>query len=221
MQVQEEQGASAILPTEERMVQTPAEWLSYSQCRAILQPVMELEGENLTQSTMNNIAEAIKKAIATAGEVQYDLGDMEQVIIALVHDKFDNVTKSIWEFQTMAADPSLSVLNDFLRNRSTMVEREMQNQQQGVQRNQQSAVQPETHRKIYCTYCRVNSHTIFKCDHFNTLTIRAKTEFLQREGRCLNCLTIHGHNPCPSGPCRTCDQPHNSTLWKRNPKNMG
>lgn len=218
IETETEQGASANPSTEEPMVETDAEWLSYAQCRRILQPVMNLERGKLTTTTMKEISNAVKKAQANAKEIKYDLGDFEQVIIALVHEKFDTVTKSIWEFQTMSKNPTFAALQDFLRNRSDQVSVELRNQPQSVPEYNE----PEQRRRqIWCAYCKVGSHTIFKCDHFDTLTLRAKTDFLQREGRCLNCLTPHGRNPCPSGPCRTCDQPHNSLLCRRNPKNMG
>lgn len=215
LETQEEQGAMAN-PSKE--LAPDAEWWSYAECRRILQPIINLEHGKLTTNTMKEISNAVKKVQANANEAKYHLGNLELVIIALVHEKFDTVTKSIWEYQTMTIDPTFTVLQDFLRNRSEMVPAELRNQLPSA--NEQN--EPEQRRRqIWCAYCKVGSHTIFKCDHFDTLTIRAKTEFLQREGRCLNCLTAHGRNPCPSGHCRTCNEPHNSMLCRRNPKNMG
>lgn len=216
MQIQENQGAQPNPPVETRMVGTETEWLHYAECLRILQPIMDLDCGKLTTTTMKEISNAVKKARSNANEAKYELGDLELVIIALVHNKFDVVTKSIWEYQTMSID---------LRNRSGMVPAELHNQSPGPSSSTGAVLEHVDYeprrRQLWCTYCKLATHTIFKCDHFDTLTIRAKTEFLQREGRCLNCLTPQGRNPCPSGPCRTCDHPHNSMLCPRNPKNLG
>lgn len=205
-------------PVSQKAATTEPEWLSYAQCRHILQPILQLERGKLTTSTMKEISNAIKKVQENAKRAKFDLSGLELPIIALVHDKFDSVTKSIWEFQTLTSDPTFSVLEDFLRNRSKLVSAEIRNQSPGGFEQ----MEPEPRRRqIWCVYCKLATHTIFKCEHFDTLTIRAKTDFLQREGRCLNCLTQHGRNPCPSGHCRTCNEPHNSMLCRRNPKNLG
>lgn len=115
MQTQEDQGAMANPQKEE---ETDAEWLSYAECRRILEPIMNLEREKLTTNTMKEISNAVKKVQANANEAKYHLGDLELVIIALVHEKFDTVTKSICEYQTMSTDPTFTVLQEFLRNRS-------------------------------------------------------------------------------------------------------
>lgn len=194
-------------------------WLSYSQCQKILKPIMSLESGSLTKDTMNRIHSEIENAQAIAQTLDYEFGELEQVIIALVHDKLDAISKGIWEYKIRTMDPTFSVLMDFLEVRSEMVEAELKPE---TNAKAQSFEQLETgQRAIWCAYCKATSHTIFKCEYFDTLTIRARTEFLQRDGRCFNCLSHHGKKPCPSGVCRTCNQPHNSLICARNPKNLG
>lgn len=192
--------------------------LTYEECRRIVQPVLNLEKGILTNQTMREISEAITRAQANAKEANYVFtSDMEQTIIAMVHEKFDTVTKSIWEYQIKSLVPSFINLDTFLHNRAEMVQGELRNRPPVAYEH----VDAEPRRRqIWCAYCKLSTHTIFKCDRFDTLIIKAKIEFLQRDGRCFNCLSQHGRNPCPSGPCRTCDEPHNSVLCKRNPKNM-
>lgn len=219
MQIENEnEVASVVLSDSEEKESDQQVPLTYAQCQYILQPVLELEAEKLTAKTMKEISMAVKKVIANANEERFNIKQWEQPILMMVHSKFDATTKVIWEFQTQMTIPTFESLEAFLRARAPMVQVELRNQ---VPASQEQGENEPRRRQIWCPYCKSAAHTIFKCDLFDSLIIKAKTEFLQREGRCLNCLTNHGRNPCQSGLCRTCDQPHNSLLCRRNPKNQG
>lgn len=73
--------------------------------------------------------------------------------------------------------------------------------------------------KIKCTYCKENSHPLYRCDKFQTLTLNERKYFIQENKLCNNCLFIgHETKDCKSRhSCRVCTQRHHSSLHEDAP----
>lgn len=188
-------------------------WLPYIQFRKILNPVLELDGGAINSRTMSDMDHAINNAVERAKSFNFDIVGAEQAIMAIVHSKFDMVSKGIWEFQLAAMEPTIEAMQAFLEQRSAMIQQElgpvMPALEMGARRKQ-----------TVCIYCKSTAHTIYKCSQgFESLSILNKKQFLRREDRCENCFMKHPADICTAGPCWTCKTPHNSMLCPRNQKN--
>lgn len=188
-------------------------WLPYLQYRKILQPCLELESGNLTNNTMSDIHHAIGVAKQKARAFDFHINGIEQAILAIVHSKFDVISKGIWEFQLGTLEPTIESLERFLEQRSYMIQNELG--------SATPVLESGSRRKTpLCIYCKSTTHTIYKCSSgFEALTIPAKKRFLRGESRCENCFMRHPNDICTSGSCWTCKIQHNSMLCPENPKN--
>lgn len=126
-------GAMANIQADEQQPSTSAgaqavnvpKRVPYVQYRRILQPVLELEGGHLTTNTMSDMFHAIEVAKQKMGALEFEFRNIEQPIMAIVHSKFDVVTKGIWEFQLSLGEPTLEGMGRFLEQRSHMVQEEL------------------------------------------------------------------------------------------------
>lgn len=140
--------------------------------------------------------------------------------MAIVHSKFDVISKGIWEFQLSSMEPTIEIMEQFLERRSNMIEGEIGH---AVSHSTPttSAETGARRKQPICIYCKSNTHTIYKCSTgFEGLTIPAKRKFLRQEDRCENCLMRHPNDVCTGGSCWTCKVQHNSMLCPKNAKNL-
>lgn len=196
----------------EPLVKLP--WLPYVYYRKILQPALELEIGQLTNNTMGDMYHAIEQAKQRAAQYGISIVYAEQALMAIVHFKFDPITRGIWEFQLGTMEPVIGSMERFLEQRSNMIQEELG--------PPTPVSESEPRRKqSQCIYCKSTTHTIYKCVHgFESLTIQAKKAFLRKEERCDNCFMRHPTDVCTGGSCWTCKVQHNSMLCPKNPKNL-
>lgn len=195
-------------------------WVPYVQFRKVLQPVLELESGTLTHRTMSDIYHALEIFKQKVNAIELDIAVAEQAVMAIVHSKFDPITKGIWEFQLSSMEPTIEIMGRFLEQRSSMIEGEI-GQAVGHSMPTTSAETGARRKQPICIYCKSNAHTIYKCSAgFEGLTIPAKKQFLRREDRCENCLMRHPNEACSGGPCWSCKVQHNSMLCPKNPKKL-
>ncbi|CAG9133368.1 unnamed protein product [Plutella xylostella] len=63
-----------------------------------------------------------------------------------------------------------------------------------------------------CVMCN-KSHPLFTCSYFLNIAVGERTKIAQQNGLCVNCLRAgHSVADCLFGPCRQCQQKHNSLL---------
>lgn len=222
MQIDEQQASASaqeavviVRTIPAQQVNNDLQWVPYVQYRKILQSVLELESGNLTDRTMSEIFHAIEVSKTKARGIEYDYAGAEQPIMAIVHSKFDTVTKGIWEFQLGSGESTIETLERFLEQRANMIHEELGPPPAPV--SEASMRRKQT----VCIYCKGATHTIYKCSAgFVSLTIAAKKQFLHREERCENCFMRHPNDICIGGSCWTCKVQHNSMLCPKNPKNL-
>lgn len=70
------------------------------------------------------------------------------------------------------------------------------------------------HTRVYklCIMCN-ERHALYSCQQFLNLSLKDRLKFIHDKHLCINCMRS-GHNvdTCVFGPCRKCDQKHNSLL---------
>ncbi|TMS32578.1 hypothetical protein L596_000398 [Steinernema carpocapsae] len=93
--------------------------------------------------------------------------------------------------------------------------RNKRNQQNQFERHQQ----PQELSKISCLFCQSEDHRSKDCS--SVTSVKARTQILEKTGRCLNCFSRnHTTSDCHSKGCFRCNLKHNSSLCpaKQNPK---
>lgn len=193
-------------------------WVPYIQFRKTLRPVLELKSGNLTNHTMSEIFHALQVVKNKARAMEIDIAVVEQSAMAIVHSKFDEITKGIWEFHLSSVEPTIEVMERFLELRSNMIKDEIGKPSPIPSTSADTGAR---RKQMQCIYCKSAAHTIYKClNGFEGLNIPAKKQFLKREGRCENCFMRHPDDGCTAGSCWTCKVQHNSMLCPKNQKNL-
>lgn len=83
---------------------------------------------------------------------------------------------------------------------------------QNVQQNEPPAKPSAEHRPtIECFFCH-GPHPMSCCIKFKVKPTAEKWYIIDQMGRCENCFGNHAVENCPKGPCRRCNQKHNSML---------
>lgn len=151
---------------------------------------------------MSDMHHAVDMAKQQATAFSFGLAGIEQSIMAIMHSKLDIVSKGIWEFQLAAIEPTIESFDQFLQQRSYMVQIELG----PVIPVPMPVIEGGARRKTQvCIFCKSTSHTIYKCSTgFEGLSIPAKKQFLQKEERCENCFMRHPNDICTGGSCWTC-----------------
>lgn len=147
---------------------------------------------------MSDIFHAIEISKQKIRAMECESQTVEKPIMAIVHSKFDAITKGIRQFQLSLMEPTFQLMERFLEQRSNMIQEELGPQQQ-------PAPIPETpgarRKSTACIYCKSAMHTIYKCaSGFEALTIAAKKQCLRREERCENCFMKSPADICTGAP---------------------
>ncbi|XP_055634287.1 uncharacterized protein LOC129774552 [Toxorhynchites rutilus septentrionalis] len=64
-----------------------------------------------------------------------------------------------------------------------------------------------------CPFCLESSHSPFKCESFQKLSVAQRFEQVKKKNLCINCFSSsHLLRNCSSGACRVCNQKHHTML---------
>jgi hypothetical protein len=75
-------------------------------------------------------------------------------------------------------------------------------------------------KEVTCGYCKTRGHFMWKCNQYLHLTLKERADFIEKERRCITCLSKHEGSKCLSVyKCFACDIKHNSTLCPKNGRN--
>lgn len=173
------------------------------------------------------------RALTTLGQ---PVDQWDTLIIFMISTKLDPITSGKWEeYRNNLPDlPPLSKFIDFLSNRADILETMQANkgekgnnntQKEFQTRNDQKNILPNRFSKTFltsgskagsfsCPLCQ-KGHRIIDCETFKMLSIDNKLSEVSRLKLCSNCLR-RGHEVtnCRLGPCRLCNQKHNTMLHK-------
>ena len=170
-----------------------------------------------------------------AERLQFPLEKERQFIIALIQNRLDRVSRSLWMWQVDRAEPTIDQLVNFLVKRGSRIEAHERSQpipaQGAVQRpvQAQGAIsrapaaaraaadkRPLTSKgkkhKPVCVSCS-GEHYLHKCESFRKLTVAQKRSLLDYHRLGHNCFSSsHTTGQCNQGVCKRCGTKHNSVL---------
>lgn len=195
------------------------------------------------QAHIRDIVALSKVEVGSVGKLRYlsdsvnshlralfTMGTKEQIadclLIHIIERKLDVATQTKWEETTAVnAIPTWDSMAKFLQNRCQTLENvenavvnESSNKQVGSKfyqntNNRKKSLVVSTNNQKGCPVCNSQSHAIYSCPQFLSLTPSLRYKDVKRLNLCLNCLRKgHGMKTCISGSCRHCSAKHHSLL---------
>ncbi|XP_037929892.1 uncharacterized protein LOC119664680 [Teleopsis dalmanni] len=196
-------------------------------------PVIHKPSAASLRTTIDTVS-AIYDSLLSIGD---DKNITNAILIHLVMQKVDSVTKSKWEeqldyntlplwsdceaalnkrFQHLSADETSST-----KHKKSVPECD---QKPGVKRDKRSFKSSFVCNKLNqsndpkCVYCMSNIHMITKCTSFAELPVSQRFDAVKAIPACINCLKKgHSVSACKSSRCRVCAGQHHTLLHKYTP----
>lgn len=153
----------------------------------------------------------------------------DTLIIFMMSSKLDKATLRYWEEHRnkLNDSPTLDIFITFLRNRADLLESLEDHENHSHSTNLNHKVKSKynennnsnTSSSMQCHMCN-QSHFLYNCESFKTLSIESRIEKAKQFKLCLNCLRSgHTSNRCNLTGCKYCRYKHNTLLHleKHNP----
>lgn len=177
------------------------------------------------------------RALKTLGEpIEY----WDTLLIYIIVSKFDAAIDKEWQqykinyIKTTNKTLQFDTLIDFLKEKAEVLDlvkashsnnsnsrvSQDNNRKQtskvqtfvSTQSNQSSNKSNKNRFKRVCAKCEGN-HPVYACSQFLSLSPKDKLNLVESKNLCLNCLRVgHSAKDCFFGPCRQCNEKHNSLL---------
>ncbi|KAJ0177755.1 hypothetical protein K1T71_006628 [Dendrolimus kikuchii] len=182
-------------------------------------------------SLLRNMVDTINKnlrALATLGE---PTDHWDTIIIFIMSKKLDNASSRQWEEyrNTLAGNnsPSLQQFLKFLNNRADLLDTVQEQNVQASQSNNTKGFivtsnnitstyknKPNYTKNPMCPMCS-DSHFLFACPTFKTLSVDLRIKKVTEARVCKNCLRPgHIDKNCRLSHCKYCQLKHNTLLHK-------
>lgn len=186
--------------------------------------------EHESCSSLRNMIDVTNKnlcALSTLGQPTEQGGLGETLIIHMMSDKLDKVTRREWEEHknNLDAFPHLKDYIKFLSNRADLLEslnnnKNTTNTQNIKENNKTKSYLTTTKTKqnnsdnVKCPMCSQN-HFLFSCQSFRNLEVEARIKKASESNVCLNCLRPgHSVKRCNLSHCKYCKVKHNTLLHR-------
>lgn len=203
----------------------------------LFRPLFELQQmSRVDEAALNQFLAMLVDMREQAERLQFPLEQERQFIIAIIQNRLDYVSRSLWMWQLDRGEPTLEQFTNFLVKRCSRIEmhERQPNQNQALAVAQrpvqaQGAVprspvanraacdeQPSTSKgkkhKPACIECG-GEHFLHECSQFKGMTLAQKRALLDFHRMCHNCRsTAHLRSQCKQGVCKRCGTKHNSLL---------
>ncbi|XP_043475512.1 uncharacterized protein LOC122507066 [Leptopilina heterotoma] len=172
--------------------------------------------------------ESYQGLIALADESQQHLQSLaslgvhvtHEIVVAIIEEKLHKLTLEKWDESIKNGEfPSLEDMTDFLyRTAARISKRKMNtdnndkdspvNKKRKIESKKQALVTSTSKQCILCS----DSHPLFKCTKFLSLTVNERFKTVKDANLCVNCLRNHKTKDCKFGTCKKCNKRHNTLL---------
>ncbi|XP_020297309.1 uncharacterized protein LOC109861883 [Pseudomyrmex gracilis] len=183
-------------------------------------------------SAIRELVDYVQRHLRVLQAMQLPTESWEEIIIYLIEQSLDNVTKRQWEEHAeKLKSSSTDAILEFLKCRCQVleraslseiaeetsektkfnnVERDGNDQKQPLHLKSQGKTSLSTIQENRCCYCQ-RQHFISSCDEFLNLTTKVRYQTVKCLRLCMNCLcNDHFVNKCKAPPCQICGLPHNT-----------
>ncbi|XP_045449094.1 uncharacterized protein LOC123657615 [Melitaea cinxia] len=192
---------------------------------------------------IRNLIDTVLKNIRALSNLNEPVEYWDTLLIYLIVSKLDPSTEREWEQHkgtlcskndNSSTSLKLDSLMKFLTDRADMLEtlqlshskqnhnfKKLSNQNSikvhcNVSTNKPKERQLYNNTKKRCLLCNA-SHPLYACQTFLDYNLETKLKFINDKKLCINCLRLgHTVSDCRFGPCRRCNQKHNSLVHPDN-----
>ncbi|KAF2903195.1 hypothetical protein ILUMI_02997 [Ignelater luminosus] len=164
--------------------------------------------------------------------LQVPVKHWDRILIYLSVIKFDPCTKREWENHSKDMNaPTFDEFIKFLAQRCKILEssaKHSDSRPNYAKKNNSKTflcssinnkpMQSPKHKDTHCPFYK-SVHTIYHCEKFKNLSVKARYDEILRLKLCLNCLRFgHTNADCKSSGCKTCGKRHNTLLHRDSQK---
>lgn len=181
-------------------------------------------------TSLRNIIDVTNKnlrALKTLGQHSEHGGLGETLIIHMMSEKLDKVTRREWEGYKNNLDsfPHLKHFIKFLSNRADLLESLNNNKNITTYKTNNENIKTKNYltttktkntnsENVKCPMCTQN-HFLFSCQHFRNLEVEARIKKASESNVCFNCLRPgHSVKRCSLSHCKYCKVKHNTLLHR-------
>lgn len=189
------------------------------------------------QVMLRQLVDSCTISISALNAAGIDTTTWDPILIAIITEKLDYVTRKEWQSTLSTEIPKLAELTEFIEKRCQFLET-MQNSKpqfnkeiNGFNQNQKTQQLKynnfnqnrlitnsfkTTLSKSTCGLCQ-GTHALFQCIEFTNLSVDDRLRFVRSNNVCENCLQqSHQVKDCKSKHgCKICNKLHNSMLHKK------
>lgn len=193
-----------------------------------IRAIFEYQGSGRESHTeLRNLFDTITKHLRSLETLGEPVSHWDSLIIYIFTSKMASETRKEWElFEKEATIPTMKDLNKFLKQRCEVLEKLAVKSIDNNKKERVSFIKgkPQAHayvsgaswgatrQPISCYNCK-NSHTIFHCRAFLSLSPNDRINVAKTNKLCFNCLRpTHGTQECTHSNCRKCGKHHNTLL---------
>lgn len=184
------------------------------QCNSLLERMF-------TQSNVSENAKSIKSLLSTTSDCRdglrnlgIDIDASDYLIIYLMTQKLDVGSRKKWEEKMSVYEdlPKFDEFEQFLFSRYKSLEF-LDTDFKGKRSINRAHFASSVNTEIICPFCNGN-HKIINCKQFAKETFESRSNFVQTQGLCYNCLgSNHSIKYCRQNTtCRICRRRHHSLL---------
>ncbi|KOB65898.1 Gag-pol polyprotein [Operophtera brumata] len=186
---------------------------------------------------LRNLIDTILKNLRALKLLGEPVDGWDTLIIYIAVTKLDRTTEREWEqYKSTTLNKSgdsksilkVDVLLTFLKDRADMLETLQVSHASTC--NIKQITNTQNNHKVHCNVTTNNPHSqvkscllckdnhpLYACQRFLGSSLESRLKIVRENSLCENCLRAgHSVNECRFGPCRKCDQKHNSLIHQNN-----
>ena len=147
----------------------------------------------------------------------------QEMVVAIIEEKLHKSTLEKWDETIKNGEfPNLDDLTDFLYRTAARISKRKNdsNVKNSTDKDfpsfKKRKVDFKRHALVSAVYNKCplcsESHYLFKCGKFLTLTVEERIKIVKEASLCFNCLRDHRAKNCKFGACKKCGKRHNTLL---------
>jgi len=173
-----------------------------------------------SSSSIKILHDVTRECLLSLRNLQVNVENWDPLLLHILIRKLDNNTNTLYE-QGLEQPRSLQSLEEFLiflEKRFHQLEALSSKGHKGSTYVQAFGKRTSPRSlsvvsaRTPCLACK-GDHSLPACNTFLKMTPEKRLKFIQRAGRCVNCLRVdHLSSHCPSGTCKKCSRRHNHSI---------
>lgn len=161
----------------------------------------------------------IKQQLGALKNLKQPIESWDMILICILSKKLDQYTNRA--YQVDKDNNKLPTLNEFLQfledraialEAVNLPEYKNKNIDKNKQKSQFTHLATKNKNEYKCQFCSIVGHKIYSCKKFQTVSVKERISFIDKQKHCRVCLNNHTGRCKFSYKCQTCHKDHNTLL---------